>query len=100
MYEYGNKNTAVSPWNPYAATSPLVVDTRGNSYGYLTLNKSQSDRFDNSFTPDRRATIRKEILMSKHIKDPELLRQQMYSDSMLPPTKEDYSTGMRVYDDQ
>ena len=32
---YGSEYSSYSPWNEYASTPPVVVDSRGNFYGYL-----------------------------------------------------------------
>lgn len=42
---YGNEYSSYSPWNEYASTPPVVVDSRGNFYGYLTANEFISQRY-------------------------------------------------------
>lgn len=42
---YGSKYSSYSPWNEYASTPPVVVDSRGNFYGYLTANEFISQRY-------------------------------------------------------
>jgi len=37
---YGSKYSSRSACSPYASDPPIIVDRQGNSYGYLTLNKS------------------------------------------------------------
>lgn len=41
---YGSEYSSYSPWNEYASTPPVVVDSRGNFYGYLTANEFISQR--------------------------------------------------------
>lgn len=43
--EYGSEYSSYSPWNEYASTPPVVVDSRGNFYGYLTANEFISQRY-------------------------------------------------------
>ena len=40
--DYGSKYSSTSACNPYASDPPAIVDRQGNFYGYLTLNKSNS----------------------------------------------------------
>ena len=42
---YGSKYSSKSIWNEYASTPPVVVDSRGNFYGYLTANEFISQRY-------------------------------------------------------
>ena len=42
--KYGNEYNTNSPWNEYSSDPPVVVDKRGNFYGYFTLNKYKSKR--------------------------------------------------------
>lgn len=42
--DYGSNYSSLSPWTTYADKPPVVVDTEGNFYGYLTLNKGISKR--------------------------------------------------------
>jgi hypothetical protein len=42
--DYGGKYNAGSPWNAYASYPPAVVDSKGDFYGYLTVNKYESER--------------------------------------------------------
>jgi hypothetical protein len=42
---YGSEYSSYSPWNEYASTPPVVVDSRGNFYGYLTANEFISQRY-------------------------------------------------------
>lgn len=43
---FGSRYSAHSPCNVYTTTPPVVVDARGNFYGYLTLNPHIRSRFD------------------------------------------------------
>ncbi|MHA7941723.1 hypothetical protein ACJOV8_001415 [Formosa sp. 3Alg 14/1] len=43
---YGNEYNAYSPWNAYSNTPPVVVDKKGNFYGYFTVAKYKSKRAD------------------------------------------------------
>jgi|TARA_B110000495_G_C22939618_1_gene549693 hypothetical protein len=36
---YGSKFSVHSPWNRYSTDGPIIVDKRGNSYGYFTSNR-------------------------------------------------------------
>ena len=36
--KYGSAYSSYSPWNFYAVNPPIVVDKKGNLYGYLTIN--------------------------------------------------------------
>ena len=45
---YGGKYSAYSPFNPYASHPPVLVDSRGNFYGYFTANKYKIKRSDYS----------------------------------------------------
>ena len=42
--DYGSKYSDYSPWNKYSSKPPAVVDSNGNFYGYLTINKYQNKR--------------------------------------------------------
>ena len=42
---YGSEYSSYSPWNEYASTPPVIVDSRGNFYGYLTANEFISQRY-------------------------------------------------------
>lgn len=41
---FGSEYSANSPWNPYASNPPVVVDSEGNFYGYLTVNEYKANR--------------------------------------------------------
>lgn len=41
---YGDNYSSVSPFNTYAVDPPVVVDKRGNFYGYLTINSRTKDQ--------------------------------------------------------
>jgi len=41
---YGSKYNEYSPWNKYSSSGPIVVDKKGNFYGYFTLNKHKAQR--------------------------------------------------------
>lgn len=41
---YGSEYSQYSPFNEYAAYPPVIVDARGNFYGYFTVNEFKSDR--------------------------------------------------------
>jgi hypothetical protein len=43
---YGGPYSPHSPCNRHTNTPPVVVDGRGNFYGYLTVNQHISGRFD------------------------------------------------------
>jgi len=43
---YGGEYSMYSPFNKYTGTPPILVDSRGNFYGYLTANLYQSQRAD------------------------------------------------------
>jgi hypothetical protein len=36
---YGSKYNLESPWNKYSTSAPVIVDAKGNYYGYFTTNK-------------------------------------------------------------
>lgn len=38
-YEFGNAKTQYSPWNQFGRNPPILMDTRGNVHGVLTLNQ-------------------------------------------------------------
>jgi len=44
--DYGNEYSDYCPWNEYALYPPVVVDKKGNFYGYLTINKYNSKQAD------------------------------------------------------
>ena len=50
FFEFGHDKSQLSPWNPYAAKPPVVIDAKGQFYGYLTANHSISPRFANNFS--------------------------------------------------
>ncbi len=37
--EYGSRFSPYSPWNRFASDPPVIVDRRGNFYGYFTSNR-------------------------------------------------------------
>jgi hypothetical protein len=37
--EYGSRFSPYSPWNRFASNPPVIVDRRGNFYGYFTSNR-------------------------------------------------------------
>ena len=41
---YGSRFSNDSPWGQFASNPPVVVDREGNSYGYLTLSRTHSQR--------------------------------------------------------
>lgn len=41
---YGNEFSSYSPFNEFASYPPIIVDSRGNFYGYLTANEGNSKR--------------------------------------------------------
>ena len=43
---YGNEYSSYSPWNEYASNPPVIVDKKGNFYGYFTVNEYKSKRAD------------------------------------------------------
>jgi hypothetical protein len=47
---YGSKYNSYSPWNAYSNDPPVIVDTQGNFYGYLTANKYKPNRADFDLT--------------------------------------------------
>lgn len=50
---YGSRFSNTSPCNPYGSNPPVIVDTDGNFYAYLTLNKYLGKE---SFNPQRIGT--------------------------------------------
>ena len=42
--QFGGKYSQYSPFNPYSSTPPMLVDGRGNFYGYFTANRYMSRR--------------------------------------------------------
>jgi len=42
--EYGSKKSDYSPYNEKAKYPPLILDEKGKSYGYLTINKHNPKR--------------------------------------------------------
>jgi hypothetical protein len=44
---YGGKYSYYSPFNKYATSPPVIVDSKGNFYGYFTTNKYNSKRTTN-----------------------------------------------------
>lgn len=42
--DYGSEYSTYSPWNEYASYPPVIVDSRGNFYGYLTTNEYHAKR--------------------------------------------------------
>lgn len=43
---YGSEYSSCSPFNAYATYPPVLVDSKGNFYGYFTVNEYKSDRAD------------------------------------------------------
>lgn len=43
---YGSEYSSCSPFNAYATYPPVLVDSKGNFYGYFTINKYKSNRAD------------------------------------------------------
>ena len=45
---YGSKYSSSSPWNKYSSGDdvPVLVDRRGNFYGYFTINCYRGDAFN------------------------------------------------------
>lgn len=41
---YGNEYSQYSPFNEYASYPPVIVDIKGNFYGYFTIDKYKNDR--------------------------------------------------------
>lgn len=41
---YGNQYSSYSPWNSYSSNAPVIVDSEGGFYGYLTVNKHKAKR--------------------------------------------------------
>mgnify|MGYP000032600307 FL=1 len=41
---YGSEYGSYSPWNEYASNPPVIVDKKGNFYGYFTVNEYKSER--------------------------------------------------------
>ena len=50
FYEFGNAKSNLSPWNPYAAKPPVIVDPKGKFYGYFTANQNLEQIFANNFS--------------------------------------------------
>ena len=50
FFEFGNAKSNLSPWNPYAAKPPVIVDTTGKFYGYFTANQNLEQVFANNFS--------------------------------------------------
>jgi hypothetical protein len=46
---YGSKKSNYSPFDDNAKYPPLIVDEKGKSYGYLTINKKNPKRTWHSF---------------------------------------------------
>jgi hypothetical protein len=44
--DYGGEYSSYSPWNAYASYPPAIVDSKGDFYGYLTVNSYESKRAD------------------------------------------------------
>ena len=44
--EYGSTTSSTSPFNSYASYPPVVIDSDGGFYGYLTVNKYKSKRLE------------------------------------------------------
>ncbi len=42
--DYGSTYSSYSPWTSYADKPPVVVDSDGNFYGYLTINRGIGQR--------------------------------------------------------
>ena len=45
---YGNEYSASSPWNEYSSSTsvPVLVDRRGNFFGFFTINEYRSNAVD------------------------------------------------------
>ena len=43
---YGSEYSSCIPFNAYATYPPVLVDSKGNFYGYFTINKYKSNRAD------------------------------------------------------
>lgn len=43
---YGNQYSAYSPWNENSNDNPIIVDKKGDFYGYLAANKYRSNRVE------------------------------------------------------
>lgn len=43
---YGNEYSQYSPWNEYGTNPPVIVDKKGNFYGYFTVNEYKDKRAD------------------------------------------------------
>lgn len=43
---YGSEYSSYSPWNDYASYPPVIVDKKGNFYGYFTRNEYKAKRAD------------------------------------------------------
>lgn len=41
---YGSEYSSCSPFNAYATYPPVLVDSKGNFYGYFTINKYSDNR--------------------------------------------------------
>ena len=41
---YGSDYSMYSPWNAYTSTPPVIVDKKGDFYGYFTVNEYKSKR--------------------------------------------------------
>lgn len=41
---YGSDYSSYSPFNEYAAYPPVIVDAKGNFYGYFTVNEHKPKR--------------------------------------------------------
>ena len=50
FFEFGNAKSNLSPWNPYAAKPPVIVDPQGKFYGYFTANQNLEQVFANNFS--------------------------------------------------
>lgn len=46
--DYGSSYSDFSPCNPYANNPPVIVDSSGNFYGYLTVNRYHEKVVNNS----------------------------------------------------
>tara|TARA_R110002049_G_scaffold83103_2_gene211225 strand:+ start:3179 stop:3532 length:354 start_codon:yes stop_codon:yes gene_type:complete len=46
---YGNEYGQYCPWNEYASDPPVIVDEKGNFYGYFTANEYHSKRTEIEF---------------------------------------------------
>lgn len=43
---YGSSYSSYSPFNSYATYPPVLIDSKGNFYGYFTINKLKNKRAD------------------------------------------------------